>query len=138
MVRVWNDRIPETRAENRINETELDNEDLEVKELKDKHDADKHREKSEENGARTCSGHVNGVEKTFKNLCEDRDLNGKSGEVDSNSEKGDCDTLKEKSKSLLQMIYFFQVLPFYILQFTSGMALGESNTQQNIHRKYFT
>ena len=33
--------------------------------------------------------------------------------------------LAEQSKVVLNMIYFFQVLPFYILQFTSGMALGE-------------
>ena len=32
--------------------------------------------------------------------------------------------LAEQSKLALKMIYFFQVLPFYILQFTSGMALG--------------
>ena len=32
--------------------------------------------------------------------------------------------LAEQSKVVLKMIYFFQVLPFYILQFTSGMALG--------------
>ena len=32
--------------------------------------------------------------------------------------------LAEQSKVALKMIYFFQVLPFYILQFTSGMALG--------------
>ena len=30
----------------------------------------------------------------------------------------------EQSKLVLKMIYFFQVLPFYLLQFTSGMALG--------------
>ena len=32
--------------------------------------------------------------------------------------------LAEQSKLALKMIYFFQVLPFYVLQFTSGMALG--------------
>ena len=34
--------------------------------------------------------------------------------------------LAEQSKVALKMIYFFQVLPFYVLQFTSGMALGNS------------
>ena len=33
--------------------------------------------------------------------------------------------LTEQSKVMLNMIYFFQILPFYILQFTSGMALGK-------------
>ena len=33
--------------------------------------------------------------------------------------------IAEQSKIILNMIYFFQVLPFYILQFTSGMALGK-------------
>ena len=33
--------------------------------------------------------------------------------------------LAEQSKLALKMIYFFQVLPFYVLQFTSGMALGK-------------
>ena len=33
--------------------------------------------------------------------------------------------IAEQSKVILNMIYFFQVLPFYILQFTSGMALGK-------------
>ena len=33
--------------------------------------------------------------------------------------------LAEQSKVMLNMIYFFQILPFYILQFTSGMALGK-------------
>ena len=35
--------------------------------------------------------------------------------------------IAEQSKVILNMIYFFQVLPFYILQFTSGMALGIEN-----------
>ena len=35
--------------------------------------------------------------------------------------------IAEQSKVILNMIYFFQVLPFYILQFTSGMALGNDN-----------
>ena len=35
--------------------------------------------------------------------------------------------IAEQSKVILNMIYFFQVLPFYILQFTSGMALGKYN-----------
>ncbi len=35
--------------------------------------------------------------------------------------------IAEQSKVILNMIYFFQVLPFYILQFTSGMALGNKN-----------
>ena len=34
--------------------------------------------------------------------------------------------LAEQSKLALKMIYFFQVLPFYVLQFTSGMALGNN------------
>ena len=34
--------------------------------------------------------------------------------------------LAEQSKTMLNMIYFFQILPFYILQFTSGMALGKN------------
>ena len=33
--------------------------------------------------------------------------------------------IAEQSKIILNMIYFFQVLPFYILQFTSGIALGK-------------
>jgi hypothetical protein len=33
--------------------------------------------------------------------------------------------LKKRSKLMLKMIYFFQVLPFYLLQFCSGMGVGE-------------
>jgi|LakMenEpi03Aug12_release.lakeMendotaPanAssembly.Ray.scaffolds.fasta_scaffold826679_1 hypothetical protein len=33
--------------------------------------------------------------------------------------------LKKQSKLMLKMIYFFQVLPFYLLQFCSGMGVGE-------------
>jgi len=32
---------------------------------------------------------------------------------------------KKQSKLMLKMIYFFQVLPFYLLQFCSGMGVGE-------------
>ena len=41
--------------------------------------------------------------------------------------------LAEQSKVALKMIYFFQVLPFYILQFTSGMALGNIYMKSNMH-----
>lgn len=61
-------------------------------------------------------------------------------EDDDSSKDSKLDSLKERSKSLLKMIYFFQVcfdncnillcfcfqvLPFYLLQFSSGMSLGE-------------
>ena len=32
---------------------------------------------------------------------------------------------KKRSKVVLKMIYFFQVLPFYIMQFCSGMSVGK-------------
>ena len=36
----------------------------------------------------------------------------------------DMEELAEQSKLALKMIYFVQVLPFYVLHFVSGMALG--------------
>jgi hypothetical protein len=38
---------------------------------------------------------------------------------------------------MLKMIYFFQVLPFYLLQFCSGMGVGEF-IQYILHKALIT
>ena len=67
--------------------------------------------------------HQNGVNVNNEE-CEDEEVKKKSFFRLCCSENLEKD-LAEQSKVMLNMIYFFQILPFYILQFTSGMALGK-------------
>ena len=78
--------------------------------------------------------YLNGNEKNFKNISNGGQINTENNAEKSDSreaflglhwDKGLENELAEQSKMMLKMIYFFQVLPFYILQFTSGMALGK-------------
>ena len=79
--------------------------------------------------------YLNGNEKNFKNM-KNGTKKGDTNVEEENSDKAaflgikfDKDLekeLAEQSMLMLKMIYFFQVLPFYILQFTSGMALGKN------------
>ena len=83
--------------------------------------------------------YLNGNEKHFESIHNSRHLNGINDESEKvDGKKSDSffglhwdkdleKELAEQSRLMLKMIYFFQVLPFYILQFTSGMALGTVN-----------
>lgn len=78
----------------------------------------------------TVHDKVNGKNGFKKDYQVDEDVDKEEGETEKKSFFRLCfsETLEkdlaEQSKVVLKMIYFFQVLPFYILQFTSGMALG--------------
>ena len=40
---------------------------------------------------------------------------------------------KTRSQIILKMMYFFQVLPFYLLQFCSGMSVGKNYKSPATH-----
>lgn len=42
---------------------------------------------------------------------------------------------KTRSQIILKMMYFFQVLPFYLLQFCSGMSVGKNYKSPATHLK---
>ena len=77
------------------------------------------------------SGREGRRQKSGSSQRPERGKEGKPGRDTSQKQEKDLPTKKEekkpesRSQNYLRMIYFFQVLPFYILQFCSGMSLGE-------------
>jgi hypothetical protein len=89
------------------------------------------------------------AEKKKPNGCGDRSANNNSeppsarsfvrelltavlSEPDTDSLLWRSEDLKQQSRLMLKMIYFFQVLPFYLLQFCSGMGVGKREVMQYI------
>ena len=134
MTRVWaNGQRYEENGNNHENgyNSELSETDFNTTEAVEGHSDDK------AEGFDEKLHYLNGNEKNFQHMTNGGHIN---DEIDAEkSEVGDTflgihwdkgleNELAEQSKMMLKMIYFFQVLPFYILQFTSGMALGKNDS----------
>ena len=139
MTRVWtneNRRDERSDINNDSSYSEVSETDFNATEIAEGHSDDK------TEGRDAKLHYLNGNEKHFENINKLKtngkgvnSVNGEPGQKDK-SENGETylgfrwdkdleKELAEQSKLMLKMIYFFQVLPFYILQFTSGMALGK-------------
>ena len=132
MTRVWTqeNRDEDNNINNDRYNSELSETDFNTTEVAEGHSDDK------AEGYDEKLHYLNGNEKHFEHINNGGHKNDEN-EPAEKSENGDSffglhwdkdleKELAEQSKMMLKMIYFFQVLPFYILQFTSGMALGKT------------